>query len=103
MPYIGFFIGLLVPILIAGVIVLVARKRNDRFPQLTMPASVVAKRTYVRLDDGESFTFYYATFQFENGKRLELTIPRNQIGYLIEGDQGHLTFQGSRFLGFERT
>ena len=111
MPFGGFIFGMIMTaVLIVGLIILFAyfiarmlNKRNDRYPRLTVPASVVAKRTFVRHEDGKSFTYYYATFQFESGDRLELRIPRNQIGYLIEGDQGQLTFQGARFLGFERT
>ena len=77
--------------------------RNNHSPRLTVSATVVAKRTHVRHHDDGSVTHYYATFQFESGDRLELHIPRNQIGYLVEGDRGELSFQGTRFLGFERT
>ena len=37
-----------------------------------------------------------------NGDRMELLIPSTQFGYLAEGDTGRLSFQGTRFLGFER-
>ena len=43
-----------------------------------------------------------ATFQFESGDRLELKIPRDRFGYLVEGDTGKLHFQGTRFLDFQR-
>lgn len=77
--------------------------KNNASPRLTVAATVVAKRTRVRHDGDGSSTRYYATFQFESGDRLELHIPHNQIGYLVEGDGGMLTFQGTRYLGFERT
>ena len=77
--------------------------KNNHSPRLTVSATVVAKRTHVWHHDDGAVTKYYATFQFESGDRLELWIPRNQIGYLVEGDRGELTFQGTRFLGFERT
>ena len=83
---------------------------NNRSPKLTVPAVVVAKRGHTthHHDAGEfhhshSSTTYYATFQFESGDRLELHVPRSQFGYLVEGDRGQLSFQGTRFLGFERT
>ena len=76
--------------------------KNNHSPHLTVSATVVAKRTHVRHHDDGAVTKYYATFQFESGDRLELAIPRNQIGYLVEGDRGQLSFQGTRFLGFER-
>ena len=50
-----------------------------------------------------SSTRYYATFQVESGDRMELYIPRNEYGLLAEGDRGKLTFQGTRYLGFERS
>ena len=76
-------------------------RKNDASPRLTSEATVVTKRTHVWGD--HSRTDYYATFQFESGDRLELHVPSTQFGYLVEGDRGELTFQGTRFLGFERT
>ena len=76
-------------------------RKNDNAPRLTCEATVVTKRTKVWGD--HSRTTYYATFQFESGDRLELHVPSSQFGYLVEGDRGNLTFQGTRFLGFERT
>lgn len=75
-------------------------RKNDNSPRLTSEATVVTKRTKVWGD--HSHTVYYATFQFESGDRLELEIPHNQFGFLVEGDRGKLSFQGTRFLGFER-
>ena len=82
---------------------------NNQSPRLTVEATVVAKRGHTthhhdagNLSHSHSSTTYYATFQFESGDRLELHVPHNQFGYLVEGDRGELTFQGTRFLGFER-
>lgn len=86
--------------------------KNNHSPRLTVEATVVAKRQYTThhhhggVDDFHHMsadTSYYATFQFESGDRLELRIPHSQFGYLLEGDRGKLSFQGTRFLGFERT
>ncbi len=74
--------------------------KNNNSPRVTAEATVVTKRTHVRGD--HAHTTYYATFQFESGDRLELEVPYNEFGYLVEGDNGKLTFQGTRFLGFER-
>ena len=83
--------------------------KNNQSPRLTVPAVVVAKRGHTThhhdagdIHHSHSSTTYYATFQFESGDRLELHIPSSQFGYLVEGDRGELTFQGTRFLGFER-
>ena len=84
--------------------------KNNQSPRLTVPAVVVAKRGHTthhhdagNIHHSHSSTTYYVTFQFESGDRLELHVPHSQFGYLVEGDRGELTFQGTRFLGFERT
>ena len=89
--------------IIGGTIVqnLKQKHKNDNSPRVTSEATVVTKRTHVWGD--HSRTDYYSTFQFESGDRLELEIPHSQFGYLVEGDRGKLTFQGTRFLSFERT
>ena len=82
---------------------------NNRSPKLTVPAVVVAKRGHTthHHDAGEfhhshSSTTYYATFQFESGDRLELELADSEAGLIVEGDRGKLTFQGTRFLSFQR-
>ena len=42
------------------------------------------------------------TFQVESGDRIELQVKGNEYGMLVEGDYGKLSFQGTRYLGFER-
>ena len=76
------------------------KKKDDNSPRLTTEATVVTKRTHVWGD--HSHTDYYVTFQLETGDRLELKVPHNRFGYLVEGDKGKLTSQGSRFVSFER-
>lgn len=86
--------------------------RNNHSPRLTVEAEIVSRRTdvsrHIRHDgpDGtmsHSTTTYYATFQVASGDRMEFCIPSNEYGYLVEGDRGTLTFQGTRYLSFERT
>ena len=86
--------------------------RNNHSPRLTVPATVVAKRTNVsRHRHGganghhhhHTSTSYYVTFQVESGDRMELHLAGHEYGLLVEGDRGNLSFQGTRFLGFERT
>lgn len=82
--------------------------RNNHSPKLTVPATVVAKRGQVsrhhnRTAGYHTYTHYYVTFQVESGDRMELNLTGSEYGLLIEGDRGKLTFQGTRFLGFERT
>lgn len=79
--------------------------KNNHSPRLTVEATVVGRRGH-RSGGGHNHsahTTYYITFQVESGDRLELNIPASEYGYIVEGDRGKLTFQGTRFLGFERT
>ena len=86
--------------------------KNNNSPRLTVPAVVVAKRgdvSHHRHNTGvnnhhhyHSSTTYYVTFQVESGDRMELQMLGSEYGLLVEGDAGMLTFQGTRYLGFER-
>jgi hypothetical protein len=49
-----------------------------------------------------SSTTYYVTFEVESGDRMELKMTGEQFGLIAEGDKGRLTFQGTRYLGFDR-
>ena len=102
--------------LIIGVFVVVLVKgisqwnRNNHSPKLTVSATIVAKRTNVshHHHGGEhhhhhTSTTYYVTFQVESGDRIEFHVTGQEYGMLIEGDRGNLSFQGTRYLGFERT
>ena len=95
--------------MIAGLIRSIRQWRKDESsPRLTVEASVVAKRTARQRPmsnkrySGRDYTNYYATFQFESGDRMELELKGYEYGMIVEGDKGKLTFQGSRYLGFER-
>lgn len=108
----------LVFFLVIGVFVVTAVKgigewnKNNHSPRLTVPATVVAKRTNVsrhhhhhgtgHVGHTSTSTTYFATFQFDSGDRMELHITGQEYGLLVEGDFGDLTFQGTRYLGFAR-
>ena len=82
--------------------------KNNAAPRLTVDAIIVTKRTNVsRYASGSSMhhhtsTTYYITFQVESGDRMELSVSGTEYGMLAEGDCGRLTFQGTRYLGFDR-
>ena len=83
--------------------------KNNHSPRLTVPATVVSKRANVshhhhagEHHHSHTSTSYYVTFEVESGDRMELHMSGTEYGLLIEGDQGKLTFQGTRYLGFER-
>ena len=106
-----------VPFFISIAVQLVSqRNKNNRSPRLTVDARVVAKRIHVGRHhhanaDGAigahgysstSSTFYLATFEVDSGDRMEFTVSGGEYGLLAEGDCGRLSFQGTRYLGFER-
>ncbi len=81
--------------------------RNNHSPKLTVDATVVAKRTNDARHHSANHmsytsTTYYVTFQVESGDRIELCMNGHEYGMLAEGDHGKLSFQGTRYLGFER-
>lgn len=85
--------------------------KNNNSPRLTVPTRVINKRTQVgyRRHRGtsdhyhtHSYTNYFVTFEVDSGDRMELEVTGEESGLMIEGDEGLLTFQGTRFLGFER-
>ena len=88
--------------------------KNNHSPRLTVDAKVLAKRHDVSRHRHSSAgdhhhhhyhttNTYYVTFEVASGDRMELQMQGSEYGLLIEGDTGKLTFQGTRYLGFERT
>ena len=85
---------------------------NNNSPVLTVDAKVVAKRTAVsnhhhahhgnNAMHHSSSTTYFATFEVESGDRMELRVKDREYGLLADGDTGRLTFQGTRYKGFQR-
>ena len=90
--------------------------KNNNSPRLTVPAVVAAKRESVAqhqhpnagdASGAHGFhtttsTTHYVTFQVESGDRMEFHVSGSEYDMLAEGDTGRLTFQGTRYLSFER-
>lgn len=86
--------------------------KNNNSPRLTVSARIVAKRqntTYQNHPNAgdtsgahgyhtTSSTTYYVTFQVESGDIIEMSVSGSEYGKLTEGDEGKLTFQGTRYL-----
>ena len=72
--------------------------KNENSPRLTVPAVIVDKqrKTHHHHSGGHHHHThsYHVTFQVESGDRMELM--------LLVGDRGRVSFQGTRYLGFER-
>ena len=89
--------------------------KNNQSPRLTVPAKVVAKRqntthhSHPVAGDASgahgfhstTSTSYYVTFEVESGDRMEFAVRGQDYGMLVEGDEGRLSFQGTRFLVFD--
>ena len=103
-------IMLLVFVLVLGSIIVTLIRgvgewnKNNQSPKLTVPVTVVAKRSDVHrgIETMHTFTSYYVTFQVKSGDRMEFEISDMEYGMLAEGDSGELTFQGTRYLNFQR-
>lgn len=108
-------------LLVIAVFVIVIAKnigqwhKNNNSPRLEVEAMIVAKRQDVshmhHANAGDitgahgyhttSSTTYFVTFQVASGDRMEFVVDGKEYGMLAEGDKGKLTFQGTRYLGFE--
>jgi hypothetical protein len=115
----GIFGGLFV-LVVFGIFVLIGfmliksftdRTRNNGSPVVTSRVTVTAKtmNTAYRgnyIPDNISvqtpYNTYFITFEFANGNRAEFTVPRTDYAYISEHDAGVLTYQGSRYINFER-
>ncbi len=105
-------------ILLAGTIgrALFVWIRNNNSPRETVNARVVTKRmkvsghgttmmntnTAMHRMGSSTYTNYFVTFELETGSRVELGVKDSEYGMLVEGDQGVLTYQGTRYIGFEQ-
>jgi hypothetical protein len=125
MAVIGFIA--IIAVIIVGSMIFGAAKglsewsNNNAQPVLRVPAKIVARRTNLSVSSATSghhhhddlhhshgstststSTQYYATFELENGERMEFQLSDHEAGLLLEGDQGELTYQGTRYHGFAR-
>jgi hypothetical protein len=74
-------------------------------PVESLPARVVTKRLEVSGTAGSyggTATYYYCTFELAEGERLEFPVEGPEFGQLVEGDEGTLTYQGTRYRSFRR-
>ncbi len=100
--------GIIIAVFIKSII---QWNKNNHSPRLIVDATIVSKRTHtshhhhasdMSMSHMHSTTTYYVTFQVESGDRMEFMMNGQEYGMLAEGDVGRLTFQGTRYLGFER-
>jgi hypothetical protein len=106
------FIGLMFLLVVGVILFQIVRgigqwAYNNGQPVLSEPARVVAKRAetsgHVGSNTGGMIsTAYFVTFESQEGERREFQVSGRDHGTLVDGDEGTLTFQGSRYKGFAR-
>ena len=84
---------------------------NNAQPVLTESVRITAMRqetsrrhhsSHNRGGCHSTITRYYVTFELPSGNRREFSIDGEEYGMLAEGDEGTLTYQGTRYQGFVR-
>ncbi len=105
--FVPLMIGIIFLIIFSVIIISIIQgirswSNNNKQPKLNVVAKVVTKRTEHRGSNDSSRTWYYATFEVESGDRIEMDLSGDEYGMLVEGDVGNLSFQGTRYFGFER-
>jgi hypothetical protein len=82
--------------------------RNNALPILTSSATLISKRKDIiaqppginpKNQIAPSTTFF-ASFRLPDSQTVEVQVDNVQFAALTEGEQGRLTYQGTRFLGF---
>lgn len=111
-----------IAILILGIILfnvvrgIVELERNNAQPEISVNAQVIdkgeKKNTNIHYNAGDMTgahgiymtddIFYYVTFQLENGEAMEFYVDAMEYEVLHKDDRGILSFQGTRFQGFQK-
>ncbi len=93
----------LVPAVVAVLRVARRHAQADASPLRNDEAVVLDKRTHIEaVERGPAGQRYYVTFQFNDGRRVELEVSGPESGLLVVGDHGTLAWRGPRYLGFTR-
>jgi hypothetical protein len=106
------FIGVIFVLVIVSIILRAGKgiaewAENNSKPVLSEQARIVAKCSETRGQVGSNTagsvsTWYYATFELPSGDRQEFSIGGREYGMLSDSDEGTLTYQGTRYRGFQR-
>ena len=74
--------------------------RNENSPVHRASATIIHMRSKKHLR--AHYRSYHVIFQLEDGAQIELCVNHNEYSALTIGDRGMLTYQGTRYKGFER-
>ncbi len=80
---------------------------NNKQPKISVSAKLITKTTKVIQQKRNNYiipspTSYSLTFEVESGECIELHVDGITYGKFIENEIGILTFQGNRFINFDR-
>ena len=90
------FYILLAAAVVAAVFILRARRSDGRHMELTVKACVAEKR---KAKNGMD---YVVSFELPEGETRALRLTASEAASLAPGDKGKLTYQGKRFVAFEK-
>ncbi|QDX95871.1 DUF2500 domain-containing protein [Brevibacillus laterosporus] len=104
------FMSTVIPVIVIGGFVFVIGfslfiwTKNNNSPLENKQAHIISKRLQVSggSENHSTHTSYYVTFEFADGDRKEFQLTGPQYGLLVEGDRGIISYQGTRFKGFQR-
>lgn len=101
LPMVFAILGIVALITVIAVFLKVysTNQKNANSPLLTQNAIVVEKRL---MFDKNPNAGYFIVFEFENRERTRLFVDTRNAGLIAEKDFGKLTFQGTKFIKFER-
>ena len=111
--YITIFIILFATIIGFSIIFIVVHWIKDkRSPRIVVYSTISNKRTqkdnvYRQRNAApgmhtHKIITYYVTFDSETGEQIELRVSKLKYSKLRKGYKGKLTFQGTKYIGFER-
>ena len=93
------------------IIILANWWKNRRSPLIVTMATVLDKRIEARNSRHKNITFgytthkifiYYITFLLEGGTQIELRVNKLNYSEIQKGYNGKLTFQGTKYIKFEK-
>lgn len=104
MGFSGLFMGVIILIFVFLVVSnIMTWDRNNKAPILNNNAILVDKRKHHHHHGGQhphSSTSYHLKFLLETGEEMTFKVKSSRYHMHDEGDEGVLTYQGTRFLEF---
>ena len=109
---VSFIVMFTIVIGLIAVIVVHQWIKDKRSPRVVTMATIADKpikkqRVRTRLSSGFGYrvhymNIYYVVFDLEGGERLELQVSKVKYNKLKKGAIGKLTFQGKKYIDFEK-